>query len=93
MLGPNGAGKTTLLGIITQILSYDQGEILWHGKTLQYEDRLKIGYLPEERGLYKKMKVAEQLQYLASLRGMSNAEAKEASQYWSEKLHIAAWGK
>lgn len=91
LLGPNGAGKTTLLRIITQILSYDQGEILWHGKTLMYEDRLKIGYLPEERGLYKKMKVAEQLQYLAALRGMSPADAKEAYQYWSSRLNIDAW--
>lgn len=92
LLGPNGAGKTTLLRIITQILSYDSGEILWHGKRLQYEDRLKIGYLPEERGLYKKMKVAEQLHYLASLRGMTNAEVKEGYHYWAKKLDIISRG-
>jgi ABC-2 type transport system ATP-binding protein len=92
LLGPNGAGKTTLLRILTQILSYDSGEILWHGKSLQYDDRLKIGYLPEERGLYKKMKVAEQLQYLASLRGMSKSDVKDAYERWSHKLGIDGWG-
>ncbi|MEI6311882.1 MAG: ATP-binding cassette domain-containing protein [Bacteroidota bacterium] len=91
MLGPNGAGKTTLIRIITGITMPDSGSILFEGKKYTLEDRLKIGYMPEERGLYKKMKVGEQLIYLAQLKGLSKAEALKKIKVWVDKFEIASW--
>ena len=91
LLGPNGAGKTTLLRIITQIIDADEGEILIKGEPLKNEHISDIGYLPEERGLYKKMKVGEQLLYLAMLKGMSKAEAKREAVQWMKKFEITDW--
>jgi ABC-2 type transport system ATP-binding protein len=91
LLGPNGAGKTTLIRIINRITAPDQGEVLLNGASLTREDVLKIGYLPEERGLYKKMKVGEQALYLAQLRGLSKSEATERLKYWFKKFEITAW--
>lgn len=91
LLGPNGAGKTTLIRIINCITAPDSGEILLNGKKLQPEDVRNIGYLPEERGLYKKMKVGEQALYLARLKGMSKAEAMKSLKYWFEKFEIQDW--
>ena len=91
LLGPNGAGKTTMIRIITQIISQDKGEIYLHGKPITPADVRKIGYLPEERGLYKKMKVGEQLLFLAGLKGLSKPEAKKKIKYWFEKLGADGW--
>ncbi|MFD1095187.1 ABC transporter ATP-binding protein [Salegentibacter chungangensis] len=91
LLGPNGAGKTTLLRIINQITMPDEGVIYLDGQPLQPDDIAHIGYLPEERGLYKSMKVGEQALYLARLKGLSKGEAKERLQYWFEKLDIMDW--
>lgn len=91
LLGPNGAGKTTLIRIINQITAPDKGEVLFRGKPLKRSDVERIGYLPEERGLYKKMKVGEQSIYLAQLKGLSRAEAKRRLKYWFEKMDIIQW--
>jgi len=91
LLGPNGAGKTTLIRIINQITMPDQGSVLLDGHALKPEHIKDIGYLPEERGLYKSMKVGEQALYLAQLKGMSKAEAKTRLKYWFEKLEIGDW--
>lgn len=91
LLGPNGAGKTTLLRIINQISLPDEGIILLDGKPLKPKDIEHIGYMPEERGLYKSMKVGEQALYLAQLKGLSKTEAKVRLKYWFEKLHIESW--
>jgi ABC-2 type transport system ATP-binding protein len=91
LLGPNGAGKTTLIRIINQITGPDSGELYLNGKKLQPEDVQMIGYLPEERGLYKKMKVGEQALYLAQLKGLSKAEAMRRLKYWFTKLEIVDW--
>jgi len=91
LLGPNGAGKTTLIRIINNITAPDSGEVLWEGRPLQSSDIAKIGYLPEERGLYKKMKVGEQALYLARLKGLSKADAKIRLKYWFEKFEIDSW--
>ena len=91
LLGPNGAGKTTLMRIINQIIAPDSGSLIFDGNKLKREDIEKIGYLPEERGLYKKMKVGEQALYLAKLKGMSHKEAIEKLKYWFEKLEILHW--
>ena len=91
MLGPNGAGKTTLIRIITGITMPDSGSILFDGKKYSMNDRLKIGYMPEERGLYKKMKVGEQLIYLAQLKGMSRKDALSKIKIWVDKFEIASW--
>lgn len=91
LLGPNGAGKTTLIRIINCITAPDSGEVLLNGKKLQLEDVRNIGYLPEERGLYKKMKVGEQAVYLARLKGMSKADALKSLKYWFEKFEIQDW--
>jgi ABC-2 type transport system ATP-binding protein len=91
LLGPNGAGKTTLIRIINQITAPDSGEIILNGKAMKPEDVLKIGYLPEERGLYKKMKVGEQALYLAKLKGINHAEAMRRLKYWFKKLEITDW--
>jgi ABC-2 type transport system ATP-binding protein len=93
LLGPNGAGKTSLIRIITQITAPDSGEILFKGQSLDSEHTLRIGYLPEERGLYKKMEVGEQALYLARLKGMSRADALKKLKYWFEKFEIQAWWK
>jgi ABC-2 type transport system ATP-binding protein len=91
LLGPNGAGKTTLIRIINQIIAPDSGEIFFRGNKLKSEDVTRIGYLPEERGLYKKMKVGEQALYLGQLKGLSRQETMKRLKYWFEKLEITAW--
>ena len=91
LLGPNGAGKTSLIRIINQITGPDEGEILLNGKKLSQEDIAHIGYLPEERGLYKKMKVGEQALYFARLKGMSKADAMRELKIWFEKFEMAGW--
>jgi len=91
LLGPNGAGKTTLIRIINQITAPDSGEIHFMGRRLQRDDVAQIGYLPEERGLYRKMKVGEQVLYLARLKGVSNAEAHRQINIWFEKFGIQSW--
>ncbi len=91
LLGPNGAGKTTLIRIITQIIAADQGTVLLDGEPLKPEHIRQIGYLPEERGLYKKMKVGEHLMYLAQLKGLSKKEAMDQIKIWFRKFEIAGW--
>lgn len=91
MLGPNGAGKTTLIRMITRITFPDSGAILFNGNTLKESDTNHIGYMPEERGLYKTMKVYEHLIYLARLKNLSSAEAKKQVNYWIDKFQIADW--
>lgn len=91
LLGPNGAGKTTLIRIINQITAPDSGQVYLNGNLIRPEDVQKIGYLPEERGLYKKMKVGEQALYLAQLKGLSKAEAMRRLKYWFKKLEITEW--
>ena len=91
LLGPNGAGKTTLIRIINQILKPDKGTVIFDGEILSRRHIEYIGYLPEERGLYKKMKVGEQALYLAQLKGLSKKEAKEKLNYWFEKLGASNW--
>ncbi|NER10699.1 ABC-2 type transport system ATP-binding protein [Muriicola jejuensis] len=91
LLGPNGAGKTTLIRIINQITYPDSGKILFGGEPLLPHHVSMIGYLPEERGLYKSMKVGEQALYLAQLKGLPKAEAKKRLLYWFERLQIGDW--
>ena len=91
LLGPNGAGKTTLIRIINQITAPDSGEVHFMGRRLQRDDISQIGYLPEERGLYRKMKVGEQVLYLARLKGLSHADAHRQVQIWFEKFGIQSW--
>ena len=91
LLGPNGAGKTSLIRIINQITGPDEGQILLGGQPLQPEHVERIGYLPEERGLYKKMKVGEQALYFARLKGMSTSEAKRKLKEWFERMDIIDW--
>ena len=91
LLGPNGAGKTTLIRIINQILSPDSGSIRIGGEILNQKHIFSIGYLPEERGLYKKMKVGEQSIYLSQLKGLNKKEAKEKLSYWFNKFEISSW--
>ena len=91
LLGPNGAGKTTLIRIINMITSLDEGQIKLHGTPITQKDIRQIGYLPEERGLYKKMKVGEQAVYLAQLKGMSKSDAIKELKIWFEKFEIGAW--
>ncbi|MDZ7635972.1 MAG: ABC transporter ATP-binding protein [Bacteroidales bacterium] len=91
LLGPNGAGKTTLIRIINQITAPDSGSLFINGRPLKPSDVHNIGYLPEERGLYKKMKVGEQALYLAQLKGLSHAEAMRRLKYWFKKLEITGW--
>ncbi|MDQ3291334.1 MAG: ATP-binding cassette domain-containing protein [Bacteroidota bacterium] len=91
LLGPNGAGKTSLIRIITQITGADTGQIFFKEEPLHPNHIRSMGYLPEERGLYKKMKVGEQLLYLAQLKGLSKAEATEKIKKWVDKLEIRSW--
>ena len=91
LLGPNGAGKTTLIRIINCITAPDSGEVRLNGKRMMPADVELIGYLPEERGLYKKMKVGDQALYLARLRGMTKQEALKALKYWFERFEIQEW--
>ncbi len=91
LLGPNGAGKTTLIRIINQIIEQDSGEVILDGQPLSGEAIRKIGYLPEERGLYKKMGVWDQLIYFARIKGLTAAEAKQRVNHWLEKFEIASW--
>jgi ABC-2 type transport system ATP-binding protein len=91
LLGPNGAGKTTLIRIINQIIEADSGQILLNGSPLSAEHIQAIGYLPEERGLYKKMTVGEQLIYFGQLRGLSKKEASLRGKQWCKKLEIIDW--
>lgn len=91
LLGPNGAGKTTFIRIINQITMPDSGSIFLDGRPLEPNDIQHIGYLPEERGLYKSMKVGEQVLYLAQLKGLTKQEAKERLNYWFDRLEIGDW--
>lgn len=91
LLGPNGAGKTTLIRIINQITGPDSGELFLNGRKLKPSDVADIGYLPEERGLYKKMKVGEQALYFARLKGLSKTEAMRRLKYWFKKLDMVDW--
>jgi ABC-2 type transport system ATP-binding protein len=91
LLGPNGAGKTSLIRIITQITAPDSGEVIFNGERLNNSHISRIGYLPEERGLYKKMEIGEQVLYLAKLKGLSTAEATKRVKLWFEKLEMGSW--
>lgn len=88
LLGPNGAGKTSLIRIINQITQADEGEVIFKGEKLNHSHIRHIGYLPEERGLYKKIKVIRQLEYFARLRGMDDKQAAEKAKYWLEKMKL-----
>ena len=91
LLGPNGAGKTTLIRIVNQIISADSGKILFDGQLMNSEHLRHIGYLPEERGLYKNMYVLDHLVFLAKLRGLSSSDALKNSKFWLDKLAISEW--
>ncbi len=91
LLGPNGAGKTTLIRIINRITAPDEGEVFFQGHKIKMDDIYRIGYLPEERGLYKKMKVGEQALYLAQLKGMSKYNALKNLKEWFEKFEMQDW--
>lgn len=91
LLGPNGAGKTTLIRIINRITIPNSGEIFFNGRPINQRDVEKIGYMPEERGLYRKMKVGDQAMYLAQLKGMSSAEAKAELKKWFVRFEIQSW--
>jgi len=91
LLGPNGAGKTTLIRIINQIIEQDSGEVVMDGQRLSGDSIRKIGYLPEERGLYKKMGVWDQLIYFSRIKGLTASEAKQMVQLWLEKFEITSW--
>lgn len=91
LLGPNGAGKTTAIRIINHILIADSGSVTINGTEVGPKTQRLIGYMPEERGLYKKMKVGEQLIYLAQLKGLSHAEAKKTTTYWLKRFDAADW--
>lgn len=93
LLGPNGAGKTSLIRIINQITAPDSGEVYFNGEKLNQSHINRIGYLPEERGLYKKMEIGEQMIYLARLKGLSRAEATTKLKFWFEKLGMETWWK
>jgi ABC-2 type transport system ATP-binding protein len=93
LLGPNGAGKTSLIRIINQITAPDSGEVYINGEKLNPSHISKIGYLPEERGLYKKMEIGEQMLYLAQLKGMDKKEATDRIRYWFEKMEMQTWWK
>ena len=88
-IGPNGAGKTTTMRIILGVLEADAGEVLWRGRPMDDEARRRVGYMPEERGLYPKMRVRDQLEYFARLHGLSPHDAQEATTLWTERLGVA----
>ena len=91
IIGPNGAGKTSLIRIINQITAPDSGDVFFNGEKLNPKHIAQIGYLPEERGLYKKMEIGEQALYLAQLKGLSRAEATKRIKYWFEKMDMQGW--
>ena len=91
LLGPNGAGKTTLIRIINRITIPNGGEVLFNGRPITQDDVARIGYMPEERGLYRKMKVGDQAMYLAQLKGMSAADARQALKDWFVRFGIQSW--
>jgi ABC-2 type transport system ATP-binding protein len=91
LLGPNGAGKTSLIRIINQITAPDSGKLFFNGQALNKNHVERIGYLPEERGLYRQMKVGEQAMYLCQLKGLSESEARKKLKYWFEKFDITSW--
>ena len=91
LLGPNGAGKTTLIRIINRITIPNEGEVLFNGRPITQDDVARIGYMPEERGLYRKMKVGDQAMYLAQLKGMSAADARAALKDWFVRFGIQSW--
>jgi ABC-2 type transport system ATP-binding protein len=91
LLGPNGAGKTTLIRIINQITAADSGSVTFNGRPMKRDDVMRIGYLPEERGLYKKMKVGEQAMYLSQLKGVSARDAQKKLKHWFDKFEITGW--
>lgn len=91
LLGPNGAGKTSLIRILTQITQADSGSIIFDGEPLNQLHTYQMGYLPEERGLYKKMQIGEQLLYFAELKGLSSKEARTKVKYWVDKFEIKDW--
>ncbi|MES3019479.1 MAG: ATP-binding cassette domain-containing protein [Bacteroidota bacterium] len=91
LLGPNGAGKTSLIRIINQITGPDSGEVFINGERLNPSHISKIGYLPEERGLYKKMEIGEQMLYLSQLKGLNKTDATKRIKYWFEKMEIESW--
>lgn len=93
LLGPNGAGKTSLIRIINQITAPDSGQVYFKGEKLKPAHIHKIGYLPEERGLYKKMEIGDQVLYLSQLKGLSKSEALKRAKYWFEKMEIQSWWK
>jgi ABC-2 type transport system ATP-binding protein len=93
LLGPNGAGKTSLIRIVNQITAPDSGEIYFNGEKLNQSHIERIGYLPEERGLYKKMEIGEQMIYLARLKGLTRDEAQKRLKFWFEKLGMETWWK
>lgn len=93
LLGPNGAGKTSLIRTITRITAPDSGQVFFNGEPLSDRHMLRMGYLPEERGLYRKMEVGEQALYLARLKGLSRSEAMKRLKFWFEKFEIQAWWK
>ena len=91
LLGPNGAGKTSLIRIINQITHPDEGEVLLDGRPMTEDDVIHLGYLPEERGLYKKMKVGEHIVYIGRLKGMTKADAVAAMHEWLERFDLTEW--
>ena len=91
LLGPNGAGKTTLIRIINQIINQDSGQILLHGTNINYNDIRKIGYMPEERGLYKKMKIGDFLLFMGKLKGLSRSETINSARDWFNNLEVSNW--
>ena len=91
LLGPNGAGKTTLIRIINQIINQDSGQILLHGININYNDIRKIGYMPEERGLYKKMKIGDFLLFMGKLKGLSRSESINSARDWFNNLEVSNW--
>ncbi|MEZ2339162.1 ABC transporter ATP-binding protein [Mucilaginibacter sp. RCC_168] len=93
LLGPNGAGKTSLIRIVNQITAPDSGEVWFNGQKLNPSHIERIGYLPEERGLYKKMEIGEQMIYLARLKGLSRDEANKRLKFWFKKLDMESWWK
>jgi len=91
LLGPNGAGKTSLIRIINQIINQDNGEIYLNGRPINYNDVRKIGYMPEERGLYKKMKVGDFLLFMGKLKGLNRNHCIDSAKHWFENLDVSNW--